>query len=80
MSLAAPVALASSVFGASLPGESEVGSPLKRHRASLYDIDNEMMQKRLGMGFSSGGIDVVAVAEAAHTPLPEPAMEEDEEL
>jgi len=38
------------------------------------------MQKRLGMGFSSGSGDIVAAAEAAHTPLPEPAMEEEEEL
>jgi hypothetical protein len=37
------------------------------------------MQKRLGSGF---GGDVVAAAEAAHSPLPEPAMktEEEEEL
>ncbi|KAF4637833.1 hypothetical protein G7Y89_g234 [Cudoniella acicularis] len=73
--------LGSSVFGASLPDDSVVGSPLKKHRASLYDMDNETMQKRLGMGFSSGRGDVVAAAEAAHTPLPEPAMQqEDEEL
>lgn len=77
--------LSNNVFGsASLPDESIVGSPLKKHRASLYDMDNETMQKRLGMGFSSGlGGDVVAAAEAAHTPLPEPAMknaEEEEEL
>lgn len=43
------------------------------------------MQKRLGTAFSSMG-DVVAAAEAAHTPLPEPAlkatdlMEQEEEL
>jgi hypothetical protein len=77
----APVAnqtLSSSVFGASLPDDSVVGSPLKKHRASLYDMDNETMQKRLGMGLSGGG-NVVAAAEAAHTPLPEPAMKTDEE-
>lgn len=68
--------LSSSVFGASLPDDSVVGSPLKKHRASLYDMDNETMQKRLA-GFSSMG-DVVAAAEAAHQPLPAPAMEEDE--
>jgi hypothetical protein len=67
--------LANSVFG-SLPDDSVVGSPLKKHRASLYDVDNETMKKRLGMGFSSG-LDVVAAAEAAHTPLPEPAMKVD---
>lgn len=67
-------------FGSSLPDDSVIGSPLKKHRASLYDMDNETMQKRLGTGFSSG-LDVVAAAEAAHTPLPEPAMkvEPDEE-
>jgi len=65
-----------------LPDESVVGSPLKKHRASLYDVDNDTMQKRLGMGFGSGLGDVVAAAEAAHTPLPEPALnnDEDEEL
>jgi hypothetical protein len=44
-------------------------------------MDNETMQKRLGMGLMPGG-GVVAAAEAAHTPLPEPAMktEEEEEL
>lgn len=72
---AAPV-LASSVFGASLPDDSIIGSPLKKHRASLYDVDNETLQKRLA-AFTSMG-DVVAAAEAAHTPLPAPAMEEDE--
>jgi hypothetical protein len=81
--------LSNSVFGStSLPDDSVVGSPLKKHRASLYDMDNETMQKRLGMGFSSGlGGDVVAAAEAAHTALPEPAIkaamkdaEEEEEL
>lgn len=70
------------MFG-DLPDESVVGSPLKKHRASLYDMDKEMMQRRLGMGFSSGLGDVVAAAEAAHSPLPEPAMKvnpDEEEL
>jgi len=73
--------LSSSVFGANLPDDSVVGSPLKKHRASLYDMDNDTMQKRLGMGLTTGG-DVIAAAEAAHTALPEPAMktEEEEEL
>lgn len=64
-----------------MPDDSVVGSPLKKHRASLYDIDNETMQKRLGTGFSGGG-NVLAAAEAAHASLPEPAMktEEEEEL
>ena len=61
------------MFGTSLPDESLIGSPMKRHRASLYDIDNETMKQRLGTGFSAVG-DVVSAAEAAHTPLPEPAM------
>ena len=45
-------------------------------------MDNETMQKRLGTGFAGGLGDVVAAAEAAHTPLPEPAMtaEAEEEL
>jgi len=41
------------------------------------------MQKRLGMGFAGGLGDVVAAAEAAHAPLPDPAMKvepEEEEL
>lgn len=74
--------LGSSVFGRSLPDDNVVGSPLKKHRASLYDMDAEAMQKRLGMGFTSTRGDIVAAAEAAHTPLPEPAMktEDEEEL
>ncbi|TVY91492.1 hypothetical protein LAWI1_G002057 [Lachnellula willkommii] len=73
--------LSNSVFGAGLLDDSVVGSPLKKHRASLYDTDNETIQKRLGLGLSGGG-DVLAAAEAAHAPLPEPAMrtEEEEEL
>lgn len=67
------------MFGG-LPDDSIVGSPLKKHRASLYDIDNETMQKRLGTGFSSVG-DVVAAAEAAQKPLPAVDNKmEDEEL
>jgi hypothetical protein len=78
--------LPSNVFGASLPDDSVVGSPLKKHRASLYDVDNETMQKRLGAGFGSslGGTDVVAAAEAAQKPLPPqpepPTVEMEEEL
>ena len=66
-----------------MPDDSVVGSPLKKHRASLYDIDNETMQKRLGTGFASTlGGDVVAAAEAAQTPLPTPPpkVEMEEEL
>ena len=81
-STAQPQLLPNNVFGGSLPDDSVVGSPLKKHRASLYDIDNETMQKRLGTGFSSSGGDVLAAAEAAQKPLPPPADNnmEDEEL
>jgi hypothetical protein len=65
--------LPSNVFGASLPDDSVVGSPLKKHRASLYDMDNDTMQKRLGSGFGSSlGGDVIAAAEATHKPIPPP--------
>ncbi|KAL2062965.1 hypothetical protein VTL71DRAFT_6037 [Oculimacula yallundae] len=64
-----PQLLPNNVFGG-LPDESLVGSPLKKHRASLYDIDSETMLKRLGTGFSSSGGDIVAAAEAAQKPLP----------
>jgi hypothetical protein len=50
---------------------------LKKHRASVYDIDHETLQKRLGTGFSSLGGDVVAAAEAAQKPVPELKMEEE---
>ncbi|CZR61001.1 uncharacterized protein PAC_10897 [Phialocephala subalpina] len=75
--------LPNNVFGG-LPDDSIVGSPLKKHRGSLYDVDNDAMQKRLA-GFSSSMGDIVAAAEAAQTPLPnttvqEVKMEEEEEL
>lgn len=38
---------------------------MKRHRASVHDIDNETIQKRLGAGFASRLGDVMAAAEAA---------------
>ncbi len=76
--------LPNNVFGASLPDDSVIGSPLKKHRASLYDMDNETMQKRLGSGFGSSLGDVVAAAEAAQTALPPPTqvptVEMEEEL
>ncbi|TAQ87168.1 hypothetical protein B7494_g4492 [Chlorociboria aeruginascens] len=77
----APV-LSSNVFGA-IPDDSTIGSPLKKHRASLYDVDNESMQKRLGSASLPGLGDVMAAAEAAHTPLPPPTVkadDQDEEL
>lgn len=77
------VTLTNTVFGsASLPDDAVIGSPLKKHRASLYDMDKETMQKPYpyGMGFGSAFSDgVVAAAEAAHTPLPAPAMKDAEE-
>ncbi|CAG8983662.1 hypothetical protein HYALB_00004093 [Hymenoscyphus albidus] len=72
--------LPSSIFGGAVPDDSNIGSPLKRHRASLNGPEMDTMQKRLGMGFASSLGDVVAAAEAAHSPLPAPAMNEDEEL
>ncbi|KUJ20475.1 uncharacterized protein LY89DRAFT_640053 [Mollisia scopiformis] len=76
--------LPNNVFGG-LPDDSIVGSPLKKHRGSLYDIDNDTMKQRLGAGFTSSLGDVVAAAEAAQTPLPKTSVEEvkmddDEEL
>jgi hypothetical protein len=61
-----------------LPDDSVVGSPLKKHRASIHDIG-------LGMGLNSSlGGDVVAAAEAAQKPVPavksEDAMDAEEEL
>ncbi|EPE28991.1 hypothetical protein GLAREA_00149 [Glarea lozoyensis ATCC 20868] len=75
--------LSSTIFGSSTLQESGIGSPLKKHRASINGLDSDIMQKRLGSGFASG--DIVAAAEAAHSQLPEPAipsvkMEEEEEL
>ena len=71
--------LPNNVFGG-LPDDSLVGSPLKKHRGSLYDMDNETMQKRLGAGFSTSMGDVVAAAEAAQSPLPKADKMEEEEL
>jgi len=70
--------LPNSVFSStSLPDDSVVGSPLKKHRGSLQDMDNETMQKRLGMGIGSGfGGHLVSATEAAHAPLLEPGMKD----
>lgn len=70
--------LPSNVFGTSLPDDSVIGSPLKKHRASVADIG-------LGMGLNNSlGGDVIAAAEAAQKPTPavktEVSMETDEEL
>ncbi|KAH8808450.1 hypothetical protein F5884DRAFT_752980 [Xylogone sp. PMI_703] len=57
--------LPNSVFGGvSLLDDSVVGSPLKKHRGSVQDLDNETLQKRMGMGFGSGLGDILAKAEA----------------
>ena len=69
--------LPSSVFGGSVPDDSVIGSPLKRHRASVHDIDNETIQKRLGAGFANRLGDVMAAAEAANMPPLEPTMKAD---
>lgn len=44
---------------------------MKRHRASVHDVDSETIQKRLGAGFANRLGDVMAAAEAAHAPIPE---------
>ncbi|KAJ8061069.1 hypothetical protein OCU04_010146 [Sclerotinia nivalis] len=67
--------LPNNVFGGSFTGDNFMGSPMKKHRASL--LGDESLEKRL-TGFSSGP-DVVAAAEAAQTPLPEPAMKDVDE-
>ena len=65
-----PPTLSNNVFG-ELPDDSIIGSPLKKHRASLYDLDSEGLKGRLGTNFaSSNGIDVLAAAEASQAPLP----------
>ncbi|CAL3970887.1 hypothetical protein PZA11_007296 [Diplocarpon coronariae] len=71
--------LPNNVFGG-LSDDSVVGSPLKKHRASLYDTDNETVKKRLDNGFSSSGGDVVAAAEAAQKSLPVGDKMEDVDL
>ncbi|RFU35376.1 hypothetical protein B7463_g974, partial [Scytalidium lignicola] len=79
---AAPhVTLPNSVFGGvSLPDDSVVGSPLKKHRGSVQDIDNETLQKRMGMGFGSGLGDILAKAEAEHAQPATTGKKEEEEL
>lgn len=67
--------LPNNVFGKGLSGDHFVGSPMKKHRASLHGEDS--LGKRIA-GFSSG-LDVVSAAEAAQTPLPEPAMKDVDE-
>lgn len=67
--------LPNNVFGKNLTDDNFVGSPLKKHRASLLGDDS--LEKRLA-GFSNN-LDVVAAAEAAQTPLPEPAMKDVDE-
>ncbi len=70
--------LPNNVFG-DLPDESIIGSPLKKHRASLYDLNSEGLH--LGANFTSPAGDIVVAAEAAQTPLPPaPKIEMEEEL
>ncbi|KAG9248704.1 hypothetical protein BJ878DRAFT_486865 [Calycina marina] len=70
--------LPTNIFG--LPDDSIIGSPLKKHRASLNENEKGDMQKRsMGFGSSGTGGDIVAAAEAAQLPLPEPAMKADED-
>lgn len=57
--------LPSSTFGGSAPDESVVGSPLKKHRASLYDINPGTMEQRMGLESN-----VVPAAQAAQDLLP----------
>lgn len=62
--------LSNNVFG-KLAEDSDIGSPLKKHRASVYEMGTENIQKRLDTGFGNGlGGSVPASAEAVQTPLP----------
>lgn len=67
--------LPNNVFGKSLADDNFVGSPMKKHRASL--LGDESLGKRIA-GFSNN-LGIVAAAEAAQTPLPEPAMKDVDE-
>ncbi|ESZ94014.1 hypothetical protein SBOR_5592 [Sclerotinia borealis F-4128] len=67
--------LPNNVFGKNFTENNFIGSPMKKHRASLHGDDS--LEKRLAV-FSSG-LDVVTAAEAAQTPLPEPAMKDVDE-
>lgn len=70
----------SSLFGSCLPDESIVGSPLKKHRASLYSIDSEIYRNQLAHGVKGSGSDNKAATEVMPEPLPSIAtgMEEEE--
>jgi hypothetical protein len=77
-----PQTLPNNVFG-SLPDDAVIGSPLKKHRSSLCDMDAETLQKRLGAGFTStvGNGGILAAAEAAQNQIPKaPKIEMEEEL
>jgi hypothetical protein len=74
--------LSSSVFGGtSLPDESVIGSPLKKHRASIVDIENGAMQRTLE-SMSGGGIGAIMqaanaeakAAQSVDTSLSTPAL------
>ncbi|EFW99107.1 hypothetical protein CMQ_5528 [Grosmannia clavigera kw1407] len=83
---AASGALGTSVlFGKSLPDDSIIGSPLKRHRASLAEGLEGEQRSGLGSSFPPALGDILAKAEAAQkqqsqTSLAPAVKEEDEEL
>jgi len=54
-----------------------VGSPMKKQRASLSGLDDEIMQRRLGLGLSGGMGDVLGLISHADCSV---KKEEDEEL
>ncbi|RQM06133.1 hypothetical protein DH86_00003381 [Scytalidium sp. 3C] len=60
-----------------------IGSPLKKHRGSVQELDTETLQKRMGMGFGGGLGDILAKAEADQAqqkPKADTKTEEEEEL
>ena len=62
----------------SLPLESVVGSPMKKQRASLPGIDDEVMRQRLGLGLSGVTADALPSIKQEKVIKAEP--DEDEEL
>ncbi len=72
------------MFNSDLPDDSVIGSPLKRHRGSIYDGDEEAMQKLLNKtAFPAPMGDVLGLAEAsqaAQSPAAAHTHVEEEEL